>query len=122
MERRGSGLKRIKDSFADKNLVEFYSNESSFFVVMKKQYQDLKTAHTDERIKSGFEQIVSGLSINEKRIVDYIYANSKIASKDATTITNLSPAQVRRLFVSLQEKHIINAVGEGRSRHYILNI
>ncbi len=42
MERRGSGLKRTKDSFINKNNVEFYSNESSFFVIMRKQHQDRK--------------------------------------------------------------------------------
>lgn len=33
---QGSGLKRIKETFKDEKLVEFYSNESSFYVVMKK--------------------------------------------------------------------------------------
>ena len=31
MERRGSGLKRIKETFKDEKLVEFYSNQSNFY-------------------------------------------------------------------------------------------
>ena len=120
MERRGSGLKRIKDSFIDRNNVEFFSNESSFFVIMKKQFNDQEYAHTDERIKSGFEQIMIDLSDSEKLIIDYIRQNTKITSKEATNITKLSSAQVRRIFVALQEKNIILAHGEGRSRNYIL--
>jgi ATP-dependent DNA helicase RecG len=37
MERRGSGLKRIIEAFEDEKLVEFYSNQSNFFVVMRRQ-------------------------------------------------------------------------------------
>lgn len=120
MERRGSGLKRIKDSFVDQNLVEFYSNETNFYVIMKKQHQDLQSDHDHERIKSGWDQNMSGFTTSERLIADYILSNSKITTKDAATLTKLSPAQVRRLFVSLQEKHMINAVGEGRGRHYTL--
>jgi ATP-dependent DNA helicase RecG len=38
MERRGSGLRRIKDFFIDESYVEFRSNKHNFFVVMKNQY------------------------------------------------------------------------------------
>ena len=61
-----------------------------------------------------------GLSDSEKLIIDYIRQNTKITSKEATNITKLSSAQVRRIFVALQEKNIILAHGEGRSRNYIL--
>jgi len=80
---------------------------------MRKQSNDQEYAHTDERI-------IIGLSDSEKLIIDYIRQNTKITSKEATNITKLSSAQVRRIFVALQEKNIILAYGEGRSRNYIL--
>ncbi|MCD5410572.1 MAG: putative DNA binding domain-containing protein [Clostridiales bacterium] len=124
MERRGSGLKRIRESFKDENLVEFYSNQSSFYVVMKKQtaneIEDMQDERLNERIKSEYERIMSGLNNNEKLIVDFLIENQRIANKQAIEITGLSSAQVRRVFVSLQHKGIIEAHGKGRGRYYIL--
>lgn len=124
MERRGSGLKRIKESFRDINSVEFYSNQSNFYVVMKKQtndeIEDIEYERLNERIKSEYERIMSGLNINEKLIVDFLLENQTIVNKQAIELTGLSSAQVRRIFVSLQEKQIIEAIGNGRGRYYVL--
>ena len=57
MERRGSGLKRIKESFDDENRVEFFSNQSNFFVVMKKQTVDENEDLNDERKRADNERI-----------------------------------------------------------------
>ncbi|WP_243117014.1 RNA-binding domain-containing protein [Natranaerovirga hydrolytica] len=124
MERRGSGLKRIKEAFKDERLIEFYSNQSSLCVVMKKQINN-KIGNTrgeqfNERIKSGYERIMSGLNYNEKLIVEFLLKNQRIANKEAMIITDLSSAQVRRIFVSLQNKNIIEAHGQGRGRYYTL--
>ena len=124
MERRGSGLKRIKDSFIDESLVEFYSNESAFYVIMKKQYQAQEAYHQKEPNNEPFElfnePFMSHLSDSEKAIVSYMFQHTRITAKEAEKITDLSRSQVKRLFVALQEKSIILAQGEGRSRHYIL--
>jgi len=47
----GGRLKRIKEAFKDENLVEFYSNQLSFYVVMKKQTANEIEYTQDERIK-----------------------------------------------------------------------
>lgn len=124
MERRGSGLKRIKEAFRDEKLVEFYSNQSSFYVVMRRQTDDkileIEDERLNERIKSEYERITSGLNSNEKLIVDFLMKNQEIANKQAIKITGLSPAQIRRIFVSLQNKGIIEAHGDGRGRYYTL--
>jgi hypothetical protein len=36
MERRGSGLTRIIESYPDKNLVSFYSDQHNFYAILKK--------------------------------------------------------------------------------------
>ena len=124
MERRGSGLKRIKEAFRDEKLVEFYSNQSSFYVVMRRQTDDklleIEDERLNERIKSEYERITSVLNSNEKLIVDFLMKNQEIANKQAIKITGLSPAQIRRIFVSLQNKGIIEAHGDGRGRYYTL--
>ena len=74
----------------------------------------------NERIVSEYERIMSELSPNEKLIVEYLMKNEKIVNKEASSLTGLSPAQVRRVFVSLQEKQVIEAVGKSRARHYQL--
>lgn len=63
---------------------------------------------------------MSGLKNNEKLIVDFLLENQRIVNKQAIKITGLSPAQVRRIFVSLQHKEIIEAHGKGRGRYYTL--
>ena len=127
MERRGSGLKRIKESFDDESWVEFFSNQSNFFVVMKKQtvdkgddFDDERKRADNERIVSEYERIMSELSPNEKLIVEYLMKNEKIVNKEASSLTGLSPAQVRRVFVSLQEKQVIETVRKSRAIHYQL--
>ena len=99
MERRGSGLKRIKESFDDESWVEFFSNQSNFFVVMKKQtvdkgddFDDERKRADNERIVSEYERIMSELSPNEKLIVEYLMKNEKIVNKEASSLTGLSPA------------------------------
>lgn len=68
MERRGSGLKRIREAFIDEELVDFCSNQSNFFVVMKKQTADeienIQDERLNERIMSGLEQLMNGLNEN----------------------------------------------------------
>lgn len=113
MERRGSGLKRIKAAFGDESCVEFYSNQSNFFVVMRKKSNDDMKDTIDERI-------MSELNSYDKLIVEYLDTHTKIVSKDAIVLTGLSAAQVRRIFVSLQEREIIDAFGNNRGRFYRL--
>lgn len=124
MERRGSGLKRIQESFKGKNLVEFYSNQSSFFVIMKKQTVDeIEPSQDDsskERIKSGLERIKSGLRENELLIVEFLLEKERITNKEAVELTGLSSQWIRKVFVELQNKQIIEAHGEGRGRYYKL--
>lgn len=127
MERRGSGLKRIKESFDDESRVDFFSNQSNFFVVMKKQtvdksddFNDERKRVDNERIMSEYERIMSELNLNEKLIVEYLIQNERIVNKEASSLTGLSSAQIRRVFVSLQKKQIIEGIGKSRGRFYQL--
>jgi len=63
---------------------------------------------------------MSELNNNEKLIVDFLLENQIVANKQAIEITGLSSAQVRRIFVSLQHKGIIEAHGKGRGRYYVI--
>ena len=56
----------------------------------------------NERIVSEYERIMSELSPNEKLIVEYLMKNEKIVNKEASSLTGLSPAQVRRVFVRIK--------------------
>jgi len=118
MERRGSGLKRIRESFKDESLLEFYSNKSSFIVIMRKQIHKETETTQEERLK---ERITSGLSEKEILIVDFLLENQRITNKEAVELTGLSPQWIRKIFVELQSKEIIKAHGEGRGRYYNLS-
>lgn len=69
---------------------------------------------------SGYERIMSELNPNEKLIVEYLIKYEKIVNKEASSLTGLSPAQVRRVFVLLQKKQIIEGIGKSRGRFYQL--
>lgn len=69
---------------------------------------------------SGYERIMSELNGHEKLIVEYLIKNEKIVNQEASLLTGLSPAQVRRVFFSLQQKQIIEGVGKSRERFYQL--
>ncbi|MEA4807392.1 hypothetical protein [Acetobacterium wieringae] len=94
---------------------------------MKKQtgdenedFSDVQKRADNERIMSEYERIMSELNPNEKLIVEYLIKNKKIVNQEASSLTGLSPAQVRRVFVSLQQKQIIEAVEKSRGRFYQL--
>ncbi|MBC3805676.1 hypothetical protein GH808_14795 [Acetobacterium fimetarium] len=63
---------------------------------------------------------MSELNPNEKLIVEYLMKNEKIVNQEASSLTGLSPAQIRRVFVSLQKKQIIEGIGKSRGRFYRL--
>ena len=83
-------------------------------------FSDVQKRVDNERIMSGYERIMSELNPNEKLIVEYLMKNEKIVNQEASSLTGLSPAQIRRVFVSLQEKQVIEAVGKSRAIHYQL--
>ncbi len=114
MERRGSGLKQIKESIDDENRVEFFSNQSNFFVAMKKQSGDENADFIDERLMSDSKQ-------HEKLIMGYHMKNKRIISKDAVVLTGISAVQVRRIFTVLQGKGIIEGCGNNRGLFYQLS-
>ena len=60
------------------------------------------------------------LSPNEKVIIKYLQTNKRITNREGTQVTSLSPAGVRKVTASLQKKGLVNAIGEGRDRYYVL--
>lgn len=121
MERRGSGLRRMEESFKDKSLLKFYSNQTNFFVIMRKQIVDeIANERINERIMSEYERIMSGLDKNERLIISFLLDSQTIVNKDVVKITGLSPAQSRRVLKSLVERKIIQANGVSKGRYYTL--
>lgn len=73
---------------------------------MIKQTFDKSDDFNDERKRVDNERIMSELNLNEKLIVEYLIQNEKIVNKEASSLTGLSSAQIRRLFVSLQKNKL----------------
>lgn len=82
------------------------------------QTSTIENERINERID---ERIMSGLNESEKLIIQFLQKNNSISNKEATILTKFSPAQVRRIFTSLQKKELIIAKSNGRNRHYILS-
>ena len=83
-------------------------------------FNDERKRVDNERIMSEYERIMSELNLNEKLIVEYLIQNERIVNKEASSLTGLSSAQIRRVFVSLQKKQIIEGIGKSRGRFYQL--
>ena len=119
----GSGVRKIhkyaKTYFGfDSKIIE----ENIFKIVFQTSGDSMrKIGPVDERINERFnERIMSGLNENEKMIINFLQNQTKIYNRDAVELTKLSPAHIRRLFISLQDKKLIVATGKGRDRGYTL--
>jgi ATP-dependent DNA helicase RecG len=96
--------------------------EDIFRIILQTTTSELgnKNERFNERIMSDYERIMGDFNKNEKKIITFLIENDKITNKIAVEMTELSPAHVRRIFKSLQEKGLIIARGRGRSRFYTL--
>jgi ATP-dependent DNA helicase RecG len=124
IEEWGTGIRRIITSCKDAGLKEpdFIETGMHFKVILYKHSSGLVTD------SSGLVADSSGLrdyndlklSPNDKAIINYLHNNKSITNREAVRITSLSPAGVRKIISALQKKGLIDGVGEGRSRYYVL--
>lgn len=113
IEEWGTGISRIIKSCTDAGLEEpeFIETGMFFKVIIKKKSSD-KVAISSHKI---------GLNDSENKIIEYLKKNRSITNKESRVITNLSSSGVRKIFDSLVQKKLIVAVGDKKSRYYILN-
>jgi ATP-dependent DNA helicase RecG len=124
IEEWGTGIRRIITLCKSAGLREpdFIETGMHFKVVLYKHGSEL-VAESSGLVaeSSGLDKYsYSKLTHNEKAIINYLQSSKSITNKEGMQATGLSPAGVRKIISALQKKGLIDAIGEGRSRYYVL--
>lgn len=121
IEEWGTGIRRIIESCKSMGLKEpeFIETGMHFKTILYKVSNEL-VAESSGLVAESSGLAKHKLSQNERVILEYVQKNKSITNKKGIQETRLSPAGVRKIFVALQQKGLIEAIGEGRSRQYVL--
>lgn len=118
MERRGSGLRKIVESYeTEENYVEilrprFQSAEVSFHVIlMNLNYE----GHSEEKnvgINVGINVGLNvGLTNTEKQVLEFLEENPYLTAVELSEKIRVSPRTIERAFANLQEKKLLIRIG-----------
>lgn len=131
IEEWGTGIRRIIASCKDAGLKEpEFIETGMFFKTILYKYDNELIAESSGLVANSSGLVAKNqlniydkyvLTKTERIIIEYLQKQSSINNSEGILATGLSPAGVRKIFVSLQEKGLIYPVGKGRSRCYILN-
>ncbi|MDO4777948.1 MAG: helix-turn-helix domain-containing protein [Tissierellia bacterium] len=115
MERRGSGLKKILDSYQVQEKYnedlkpEFRSTQSSFFIILK----NLNYNSSDK--------VAINVDKNQEQIVlDFAKENKLFKTKDIEILLSVKSARARRILSKMVENNLLESIGENRNRQYRL--
>ncbi|WP_420832886.1 hypothetical protein [Streptococcus danieliae] len=117
MERRGSGLRKILDSYmgfesySEKLLPKFQSTNSEFIVIL----QNLNYHSGDKvAIKSGDKK--SQMAV----ILQFAQQQESFRTKDVEWLLGIGPSRARKLISELVVEGHLEALGKNRNRRYQL--
>ena len=128
MERRGSGLKKIKDDFVnafnyteDKS-VEFFSDFNGFRVVMKNlNYDFIKNLNNRKSTIKAEIKKRKILEIQIQKIMEFFETNDELTRLDVEILLNVKKSRARDLITYLLKNNFISKVGKYKSTKYIKN-
>lgn len=116
----------FKEGWNPQNIFETDDARSYFLTVLyeRKDTTQLQP-NTDnyDRLRPIGDRLMTDygrLTIDEEKIVLYLFKNESIARKDAVELLNYGETKIKELFASLLEKKLIQKKGQGRSTHYTL--
>lgn len=66
------------------------------------------------------EEIMEGLSEEEKVIINYLKIEKNINRKKGIQLLGVSKSTLLRIFKSLEERGLIRKCGKGKNIHYVL--
>jgi ATP-dependent DNA helicase RecG len=115
IEEKGSGLARMRDAMIAHGLRPpiFNFNDGYFIVTLPGQGQ----AWSNVRVSSG---MLDALEDHQRRIVELVLANGRIATKDAAKRLKVNVATARRYLSSLVQKGVLESRGSGPRLSYQL--
>lgn len=117
MARRGSGLKKILDSYQTQENYredlkpEFRSTQSSFFIILK-----------NLNYNSSDKVAISSDKYQEQIVLDFAKENPLFKTKDIENLLDVKSARARRILSKMVENNLLETIGENRNRKYKLKV
>ncbi|WP_072593652.1 AlbA family DNA-binding domain-containing protein [Streptobacillus ratti] len=125
MERRGSGLRKIiesyefEENYREELKPEFRSTETAFFSVLKNlNYKGIND--TNEDINDTNENIIY-LNDRQNKIIELMKHNSNITTLELSKIFSVSMRTIQRDIKILKGKKVIKNVGNNKNGNWIIN-
>ena len=126
MERRGSGLKKIKDDFVnafnyteDKS-VEFFSDFNEFKVIMKNlNYNYIEKKKVKKSVSKTETKKRKNLEIQIKQIIEFVEKNNEITRIELENMLNIKESRARELLRYSVENNILEKLGKTRNIKYV---
>ena len=129
MERRGSGLKKIKDDFVnafnyteDKS-VEFFSDFNGFRVVMKNlNYDFIKNLNNRESTIKAEIKKRKILEVQIQKIMEFFETNDELTRLELEKLLNVKESRARDLLRYLVKNNMLQKIGATRNIRYIKTV
>ena len=129
MERRGSGLKKIKDDFVnafnyteDKS-VEFFSDFNGFRVVMKNlNYDFIKNLNNRESTIKAEIKKRKILEVQIQKIMEFFETNDELTRSELEKLLNIKESRARDLLRYLVKSNMLQKIGATRNIRYIKTV
>jgi len=122
IEQWGSGINRIKTICTTEGLKEPKIEEQNDFVdveLFRPQNTEMDDKVSDTTSKpSENRRIPSDCSEQEKAIIEYLFENQTIKSKQVEELLGIKESRTRELLKNMTHKKLISKLGSGRNTHY----
>ena len=126
MERRGSGLKKIRDDFknsfnyTEEKAVEFFSDFNEFRVIMKNlNYSYIEKKKEKKTVSKTETKKRKSLEIQIKQIIEFVEKNNEITRIDLENMLNIKESRARELLRYSVENNILEKLGKTRNIKYV---
>jgi len=129
VERRRSGLKKIKDDFVnafnyteDKS-VEFFSDFNGFRVVMKNlNYDFIKNLNNRESTIKAEIKKRKILEVQIQKIMKFFETNDELTRSELEKLLNIKESRARDLLRYLVKNNMLQKIGATRNIRYIKTV
>ena len=126
MDRRGSGFKKILNSYefqehyTEDMKPEFRSSNSEFWLILKNLNYSLKDTSSGVSEKGIDKKVPIKTQQQLEKILQHLSGQLECTCKDVCTILEVQERRARQLLQELQEQGRIEAIGANKTRRYRL--
>ena len=132
-EGKGTGIPKIRRAMrnngSDEPIFETDDDRSYFLTILKAKNIENKNI-IDDQLRPittekpsdtvGYRRIPSDATVQESKVLEYIFTNNSIKSEDAIKLLGTKESRTREILNSMTKKEFISKQGKARNTHYIL--